>query len=190
MKRQIRIIGIDDSPFSFSDKNTIIIGVIMRGSGYIEGVIRKTVEIDGMDATEKCIEMIERTRHRNQLKVMMLDGIALGGFNVVNIEKVYKKTDLPVITITREKPDFIKIERALKKYFKDWNERLNLMKKGTLNEIKTKYNPLFVKSVGIDVTETKEIIKISTIRGVIPEPIRVAHIIASGFTRGESYGKA
>ncbi|RLF35484.1 MAG: hypothetical protein DRM99_04525, partial [Thermoplasmata archaeon] len=34
------------------------------------------------------------------------------------------------------------------------------------------------------------IIKLSTIRGVIPEPIRVAHLIASGITRGESYGKA
>ena len=65
MKRQIRIIGVDDSPFSFSDKNTIAIGVVMRASGYIEGVIRKTVEIDGRDSTEKCIEMIEKTRKQS-----------------------------------------------------------------------------------------------------------------------------
>ena len=38
--------------------------------------------------------------------------------------------------------------------------------------------------------EAKAIIKVSTIRGVIPEPIRVAHLIASGITRGDSYGKA
>ena len=42
----------------------------------------------------------------------------------------------------------------------------------------------------MDLEEAKEIIKLSTIRGVIPEPIRMAHLIASGITRGESYGKA
>ena len=190
MKDQIRILGVDDSPFSFSNKNTTVIGVIMRGSGYLEGVIRKSVEIDGDNSTNICIEMIEKTRHRKQLKVMMLDGIALGGFNIINIEKVYDITGLPVITITREKPDFIKIEGALKKYFDDWRYRLALIKKGDLCSIETKYKPIFIKCVGIDIVDAKEIIKISTIRGVIPEPIRVAHLIASGITKGESYGKA
>ena len=64
------------------------------------------------------------------------------------------------------------------------------MKNGRLYKIKTSYNPIFVKCVGLSIEETKEIIKISTIRGVVPEPIRVAHLIASGITRGESYGKA
>jgi endonuclease V-like protein UPF0215 family len=56
--------------------------------------------------------------------------------------------------------------------------------------IKTKHNPIYVKCTGISIEEAKEIIKISTIRGVLPEPLRVAHIIASGIIRGESYGKA
>ena len=64
------------------------------------------------------------------------------------------------------------------------------MKNGRLYKIKTSYNPIFVKYVGLSIEETKEIIKISTIRGVVPEPIRVAHLIASGITRGESHGKA
>jgi len=44
--------------------------------------------------------------------------------------------------------------------------------------------------LGISLAEAKEIITLATIRGVIPEPLRVAHIIASGISRGESYGKA
>ncbi len=64
------------------------------------------------------------------------------------------------------------------------------MKKGELHKIETSHNPIYVKCAGISLAETKEIIKLSTIRGVIPEPIRVAHLIASGVTRGESYGKA
>jgi endonuclease V-like protein UPF0215 family len=56
--------------------------------------------------------------------------------------------------------------------------------------MKTKHNPIYFQFIGMDVEQAKEIITISTIRGVIPEPIRVAHLIASGITRGESVGKA
>jgi endonuclease V-like protein UPF0215 family len=82
------------------------------------------------------------------------------------------------------------MEKALKKNFTDWEKRLNIIKKGEIHKVETSYNPIYMKCSGIDIEEAKEIIKISTIRGVIPEPIRVAHLIASGIVRGESYGKA
>jgi endonuclease V-like protein UPF0215 family len=190
MKSQIRLLGIDDSPFKFTEKYATIIGAVMRGGEYIECILRRNIRIDGDDATYVCKDMIKKTRYKKQLRAMLLDGVALGGFNIVNIEEIYNETNLPVITVTRDKPDFEKIKNALKKNFNDWNERFNLMKKGKLYEVKTKHNPIYVKCVGIDISETKEIIKLSTIRGVIPEPIRVAHLIASGIVRGESYGKA
>ena len=190
MKQQIRLLGIDDSPFTFSDKYATVIGVVMRGGEYIECILSKQISIDGNDSTYVCKEMIKNTKHRKQLKAMLLDGVTLGGFNVVDVEEIYNSTNLPVITVTRDEPDFEKIKKALQKNFEDWKERLNLMKRGKLHRIKTLHNPIYVKCVGISIEETKEIIKLSTIRGVIPEPIRVAHLIASGITRGESYGKA
>ncbi len=190
MKKEIRLLGIDDVPFKFKDKKVTIIGVVMRGGKYIEGVLKKEVTTDGLDSTDKCIEMVNKTRHKTQIKAILLDGIALGGFNIVDIEKLYSKTDIPVITITRDKPDNQKIKDALKKHFSDWEKRLYLIEKGNMIKIITKHNPIHIKCAGISADEAKEIIKISTIRGVIPEPIRVAHIIASGITRGESYGKA
>ena len=190
MKKQIRLLGVDDSPFTFTEKFATIIGVVMRGGNYLECVLKGQVSIDGDDATFVCKDIIKNTRHRKQLKAMLLDGIALGGFNVVDIEDIFNSTSLPVITITRDKPDFRKIEEALKKNFIDWERRLTLIKNGVIHKVKTSYNPIYVKCSGIDIEEAKEIIKISTIRGVIPEPIRVAHIIASGIIRGESYGKA
>lgn len=190
MKKQIRLLGVDDSPFKFTGKYVTVIGVIMRGGQYLEGVLKNKVSIDGDDATYICIQMIKNTKHRLQLKTMLLDGVALGGFNIVDIEEIYKKTDLPVITITRDKPDFKKIKNALQKNFKDWEKRFDIIQKGELYKVRTKHNPIFVKCAGLPINEAKEIIKLSTIRGVIPEPIRVAHLIASGITRGESHGKA
>lgn len=190
MKSQIRLLGIDDSPFSFDEKQSRIVGVVMRGGEYIEGVLSDYVIIDGMDSTKKCKKLIENTRHRHQLKAVLIDGVSLGGFNIIDIDKIYNDTKLPVITVTRDKPDFDKIKTALQKHFDDWEVRWNLILKGEMHEIKTKHNPIYVKCVGIDIIQAKEIIKISTIRGVVPEPIRVAHLIASGIKRGESYGKA
>ena len=190
MKKQIRILGIDDSPFSFKDKYCNIIGVVMRGGEYTEGILKNKIKIDGMDATKIIIKMTLQTRYYKQLKAILTDGIALGGFNIIDIEKIFEKTNIPIITVTRDKPDKKKIKNALKKHFKDWEKRLDLINKGRLHKFKTKHNPIFIKYAGISADKAKEIIKISTIRGVIPEPIRVAHLIASGITRGESYGKA
>jgi endonuclease V-like protein UPF0215 family len=190
MKNQIRLLGIDDAPFSFSDEFSIIIGVIMRGNSYIEGIISRKIKVDGDDATDLCIDMVNKSRHKQQLKALLIDGIAFCGFNVIDIEKIFLKTELPIITITRDKPDLIKIKNALKKNFSDWKNRLEIIEKVDLHRIETNYNPIYIKYIGISLKETKEIIKLSTIRGVIPEPIRIAHIIASGIIKGESYGKA
>ncbi|MCX6661282.1 MAG: DUF99 family protein [Euryarchaeota archaeon] len=190
MKRQVRILGIDDAPFTFEEKYTTVIGVVMRGGEYLECVLRNQVTIDGTDATTICKQMIQNSRHRRQLKAVMIDGACLGGFNVVDIDDLSEATHLPVITVTRDKPDQKKIKQALQKNFKDWKERLTLLQKGPLHRIPTYHNPMYIKCTGISLEEAKEIINISTIRGVIPEPIRVAHLIASGITRGESYGKA
>ena len=190
MKQQIRLLGIDDSPFSFCEKYATVIGVVMRGGEYLECVLSRQISIDGEDATFTCIDMINNTKHRKQLRALLLDGVTMGGFNVIDVHKLYNSTNIPIITVTRDRPDFHKIKMALKNNFSDWEKRLNIMKKGRFNVVKTKYNPLYMKCVGIDVKDAKEIIKLSTIRGVVPEPIRIAHIIASGIKRGESYGKA
>jgi endonuclease V-like protein UPF0215 family len=190
MKRQIRILGIDDAPFTFLEKYSAVIGVVMRGGEYLECVLRNQITIDGTDATPVCIQMIQHSRHHKQLKAVMMDGACLGGFNVVDINALSEATDLPIITITRDKPDQRKIKNALQKNFNDWEDRWALLQKGTLHVIPTHHNPIYIKYTGLSLEEAKEIINISTRRGVIPEPLRVAHLIASGITRGESYGKA
>lgn len=190
MKKEIRVLGIDDSSFRFEDKEVIVVGVVMRGGSYLEGVIKTKAKVDGKDGTKVVIELIKNTRHRKQLKVGLIDGVCIGGFNVIDIEKVYEKTKLPIITITRNKPNKEKIENALKKHFKDWKKRLEIINKGNFIEIKTTHKPIFIKFIGLNEKEVKEIIKLTTIRGALPEAIRIAHLIATAFVRGESKGKA
>ncbi|MEM1514003.1 MAG: DUF99 family protein [Candidatus Thermoplasmatota archaeon] len=188
MKKEIRIVGIDDMPFSFKEKNTDIVGAVMRGGKYLEGVLKTTIEVDGKDATDKIISMIEGSRHKGQIKIIMINGIALGGFNIVDGEKIFLATHIPVITIARKKPNFKKIEEALKKHFDDWKERIELINKGRTEEIKLKY-PVYIKYFGIEKNSAIDAIKVSIVRGAIPEPLRVAHLIATGIKKGESRGR-
>jgi endonuclease V-like protein UPF0215 family len=162
----------------------------MRANGYLEGVLRREILIDGSEATSVISNMIQQTRHHTQAKAILIDGVAVGGFNIIDISKVYEQTGLPVITVTRDLPNLDQIKTALKGHFSDWEPRFALIQKGVLYKMETKHNPLYFNCAGIDEYIAKEIITISTIRGVIPEPIRVAHLIASGISRGESVGKA
>lgn len=191
MKKQIRILGIDDAPFSFIDKYATIVGVVMRGAEYLECVLKSEVKVDGIDATDVCKKMIMTTRYYQQLKAVLLDGASLGGFNIIDITQLSEETHLPIITITRHKPDFEKIKKALEKRFSNWKQKISILEKEPLTCIKTNKNySLYIKCAGISLNQAKEIINMSTIRGSIPEPIRVAHVIASGIIKGESYGKA
>ena len=190
MKSQVRVLGIDDSPFSFADRTTHVIGVVMRIPSYIEAVMRCEVTVDGTDANEKLAEMINYSRYKEQLKLIMLDGVALGGFNVVDIDRLYNEIEKPIVTVTREEPDLLAMETALKEHFEDWQERLHTIKSGELHRVETSHKPIFVKFIGMELEDMKEILELSTVRGALPEALRVAHLIATGFVQGESHGRA
>jgi endonuclease V-like protein UPF0215 family len=49
---------------------------------------------------------------------------------------------------------------------------------------------LYVQSAGISGREISDLIRMTCTHGKIPEPIRVAHLIASGIVLGESRGRA
>lgn len=190
MKKEIRVLGIDDGPFSFDQEKVVVIGVVMRGSGYIEGILKGEVEVDGDDSTKVLVDMINGSRYHDQVKATMLDGIALGGFNIVDIRELYRRTKIPVITITRDLPDLDKMKETLQRKFENWEEKWRVIEENHLLKFETSHSPIYVALAGIQENDAREIIRISTIRGVIPEPLRVAHLIASGIVKGESHGKA
>lgn len=190
MKSQIRILAIDDGSFSFGDEKTPMVGVVMRLPGYVEGVMVSHVTIDGMDSTGQLLKMLSGSRYLDQVKLIMLDGAALGGFNVVDITQLFDELAIPIITVTRDRPDYVELEKALKKHFDDWMERLTLMRRVEPKEFHTGDSTLWIGSIGIDRDGIEEILKLATVQGALPEALRIAHLIASAISRGESRGRA
>lgn len=186
IKKEIRVLGIDDAPFDkFKEKSTFIVGTFFRGGSFIDGILSRKIRIDGRNSTKKIIEMIKQSKFKPQLQAILLDGIAFGGFNVVDITKIYKETKIPVIVVMRTYPNFPKIERALKKLNK--KDKIKLLRKaGEIHKV----NKIHIQVYGMSLQKAKQVIKITTTHAHIPEPIRIAHIIASGIKEGESRGKA
>ena len=188
VKPQIRVIGFDDGTFSFKSKlrrdKTILVGVVMKGSQDIVGIVTRWIEIDGRDSTEKMIDAINNSRFKD-LRVIMLKGITYAGFNIVDVEKLSKETGLPVIIVIRKKPNLNAMENALRKHFADADERITLLKKaGKIRELIP--GKIFYQSYGIPPQQVEEIIKLTQKSSLIPEPLRLAHMIASAVMTGES----
>ncbi|WP_286244270.1 DUF99 family protein [Methanobacterium ferruginis] len=193
MKQEIRILGVDDAPFvPHSGEQVMLIGTVFRAGNWLDGVLRTYITVDGGDATTALIDMVNSSRHLEQLGVMMLDGITFGGFNVVNIQKIFQETGLPVIVVMRKFPDLFRIKKALKN-FSNWEERWNhILDAGKIYKINKIDNqePIYIQTSGISLEDAQEIVLLSSTRSAIPEPIRAAHIIAAGVTTGESKGNA
>jgi endonuclease V-like protein UPF0215 family len=191
VKPEIRIIGIDDSPFDkfHGSKRVLVIGAVFRAGKWLEGVVSTHIVKDGTDATKKLIRLVNQSRHKGQLRIIMLNGIALGGFNVIDIQELCRKTSLPVIIIMRRKPDYNAIENALK-HFKDGKRRLEIiLKAGAVKSVLIKGKKIYFQHAGITENLCEKIIKLSATHSLVPEPIRAAHIIGSGIVLGETRGR-
>jgi len=208
IKSEIRIIGWDDGPFEshrtegsgaaenqgFSSVRkkgkVVLVGVIFRGGNFFDGILKTEVDIDGFDSTEKIADAILKSKY-GDLRIIMLDGITFGGYNVVDIKELCEKTGMPVIVVNRKKPDLEKFKAGMKN-LPDYEKRLKAVK--SAGEFYYAHlqsgKRLCFQKCGIEAKDAEEIIRISSKHAAMPEPLRVAHLIASGFVLGESVGRA
>jgi len=186
IKPEIRVLGVDDGIFVPHSKGFApIVGVVFRGGYWLDGVMSTKVEVDGFDATEKIAAMVTSSPHHKQLRVIMLDGVTFAGFNVVDIKKLNEETRLPVIAVTRDRPDFGEIRKALRKLpfpAKRWKAVVDA---GEIFEVNTrsKKKRVYMEISGIIEEDARKILKLTSTRSSVPEALRVAHLVASGISK-------
>lgn len=186
IKPEIRVLGVDDGVFIPHNKGYAdVVGVVFRGGYWLDGAMRTEVEVDGLDATEKIASMIIASPHYQQLRVIMLNGITFAGFNIVDIKELYNKTKLPIIAVTRDKPDMEEIKKALENLPEKERRWQAILNAGELLTVQTREGeePVYMQIAGITRSDAEKIVKMTSTRSNIPEPLRVAHIVASGLTR-------
>lgn len=188
VKKNIRTIGVDDAAFSRNESiNAFVFGIVVRGHSLVEGVLRTEVQVDGLDATDKIVSMIVESKFHEQLRAIFLRSSTIAAFNIINMNVLYEKTTIPVITILSEFPVETDMEQAIKN-LPDWEQRLSILRSNPpirkiiyKNKESRECNVL-VQQIGLNRDkEIKELLQISCYTSCIPEGLRLADKIGQSF---------
>jgi endonuclease V-like protein UPF0215 family len=186
MRALSNVIGIDDAPFLRAHRGDVPVVGAVFASARLDGVLTTRVRRDGANATERLARMIDGSRFAPGLHAIILQGIALGGFNVVDIHALFEHTGLPVLVVARHEPDLLRIRRALLTRIAGGARKWRLIERaGPMEPLEG----IWVQRSGLTSAQAQALLRRTTLHGHLPEPIRVAHLIAGGLT-GASRGGA
>jgi endonuclease V-like protein UPF0215 family len=121
---------------------------------------------------------MHRSLARDDINCILLDGLVISMYNIIDGEKVAEATGLPVVAITFE--DSKGLEGSIKHHFDNWHSKLEQYQKLGKRELitlKTGKN-LFIRYWGLSQKRTVAILNSFTLQGSVPEPIRVAKLAA------------
>ncbi|UCF19588.1 MAG: DUF99 family protein [Gemmatimonadota bacterium] len=180
------VIGIDDAPFERHQRRDVpIIGAVFSGLR-LEGVLCDRVRRDGMNSTRVVARMIQGSKFAAQLQLVLLQGIALAGFNVIDLYGLHEQTGLPILVVARRRPNLAKIKAALLSSVPGGRRKWSLIERlGPMEPAAS----VFVQRAGITLDEAERVICGLAVHGKLPEPLRTAHLIAGGLVAGQSRGR-
>jgi endonuclease V-like protein UPF0215 family len=92
-KRGIRIFGIAES-FKKSNSTSTLGGVVMRRDLIVDGIVFGSATLKGDDST-KNIHGMFRSLQRDDINCIMLDGLIISLYNIIDGEKLNYITGLP-----------------------------------------------------------------------------------------------
>jgi len=186
-RRLSNSIGFDDAPFARHHRGAVpLVGAVFADRRF-DGVLIGAVEKDGADAAEAVIGMVERSRFREHIRLVLLQGVAFGGFNVVDAAAVHERLGVPVLIVARRQPDLAAIRDALRSRVPGGAEKWALIEKlGPMEAV----GGVRVQRVGLSLRQAEAVLERLALHGAIPEPLRVAHLIAGALATGASRGRA
>jgi hypothetical protein len=181
------VAGFDDAPFERSHRgDVLVVGAVFAGNR-LDGVISTRVRRDGVNAAQRLIDCITVSKYFDQLQAILLQGIAFAGFNVVDLKWLHQATGLPVLVVARYLPDFLAIRKALLEQVPGGARKWRLIEAAGPME---PMDAVFVQRCGITPEDAATLLASLQINSQLPEPLRVAHMIAGGVTTGESRHRA
>lgn len=181
------VMGVDDAPFERSHRGDVKIVGTVWARDRLDGVVLDRVRRDGANSTARVARMLERSPFDEHVRAVLLDGIALGGFNVVDLHALHARLGRPVLAVARKEPDLRAIRRALLRRVPGGAKKWALIEKaGPMEPVEG----VWVQRAGLSAADAAQLVRDSRGQGVLPEPIRVAHLIASALERGHSHGAA
>jgi len=184
LKAQSRVLGIDDGPYVRGSEETPVVMTVWRLDGYIDGFLMVKVGTDGDDSAISISAALRSSRFIDQIRCIISDGACLAGFNALHMDLLRKETGIPVITVSDETPDSDSISSALRAANIDNGDRLQTILAHLPFTIMTRDGPVHVRACGLSEEDAAIVVRRTMIRGRVPEPVRISHMIAKAIYPG------
>lgn len=181
------VAGFDDAPFDRAHRGDVPVAGTVYSGGRLDGVLLTRVRRDGANATAQLARAVANSRFRAHLQLVMLQGVALAGFNVVDLPRLHAALGVPVLVVVRRRPDMAAVRRALLARVPGGATKWRLIERAGAPEPAC---GLYVQRAGITLEDACRAIARHATNGRLPEPLRVAHLIAGALVHGESRHRA
>jgi len=183
----LRTVGVDDGGFqshwsSIGRKGKAVLAAVLLSNYWIDDIRIGEITVDGLDATDILAKLLASWK----FDAVLLSGVSFAGFNLIDAETIHKTFRKPVVIVSGDKPDNIAVKKALQKHFTDWEARWKIVKKlGRIYSVAPKVAepPLYFEAVGLSAKSARLMIRALAVSSRLPEPIRVARLLARGLTR-------
>lgn len=179
VKDGVQVVAIDDAPHRRGDTGTELVFAFCHGDR-LEHLARTPVAVDGLDATDTIIQVLEP--RLPLFRVIVTHGITVAGLNVIDIDALNRALGRPVIAVTENVPEPGALEAAASHLDQAAARHAFIAGAGPLHAIVTRpgETPVHVHLKGIDVAAATRFLKVQAIRSRLPECLLLAHVIATG----------
>ncbi|MFB6219544.1 MAG: DUF99 family protein [Halobacteriaceae archaeon] len=175
MKPGVRALGVAES---YRGDESVLAGAVVRASRVVDGFVFDTCTVGGTDATAAVCDLVGAL-DREDVRYLIVAGVAPAWYNVLDLAAIRDRTERPVLAVTFEASSGL--ESSLRAEFDGEALDTRLRRYRGLPErhrLAVNDQNLYVRAVGADPAEARDVVRAFTPEGGRPEPLRVARLAA------------
>jgi endonuclease V-like protein UPF0215 family len=178
VNRGVRALGVAES--AAGDRSATVAGAVVRADRTFDDLVLDSWTVGGTDATATVVDCWNRL-DREDIRYVMVAGIAPAWFNVLDLHAIHEAVDRPVLSVSFEASDGL--APAIRDAFGDdpdaLDDRLDTYERQPEREpVCVNEERCFVRAVGCGDEEASTVVTGFTPEGGRPEPVRVARLAA------------
>lgn len=200
-----RILGIDDAPFQSKPRvrgsEVHAVGIVTSLDRFEGMIYCDRIEQDGLNAGTRLSEDILQSKFHEQIHAVFLDGISMGGLNIIDISLLANSISRPVVAVMRNQPKLEKMLHAISKLPDEEERSARMRAAGPIHQIhewvfqfRCPTSSQGEDDINSEVTpeDIANLLDKCTPSGgqKIPECLRMAHLIGAAIKTGQSSSSA
>ncbi|KAI0565839.1 hypothetical protein FGB62_14g028 [Gracilaria domingensis] len=195
-----RILGFDDAPFQTRPRipgsEVHAVGIVTSLDRFEGMLYCGRILQDGLNAGDCIAEAVLNSKFHEQIHAVFLDGVTMGGLNVIDIQQLADVLNRPVVAVMRAQPNIEKMLAAIAKLPCAEERRLKLAAAGPIHQVDGwvfQYRCPTDENAGTTTAQNiATLLDRCTPLGTqqIPECLRVAHLIGAAIKSGQSSSSA